>query len=225
MGHTIVIIMFIIRIRTSLPERNFREIDVLRKASSRRAWPLLLMAATAVLCAVLVGLAGAGGVDPSSVQLPDALFGRWKVQSILVDLGSGRRLLYQRDDPRLMGDVFTISAGSITSNTPEARGCTLPRAALWRTTAKSLVATTLAPHGIPGIPPAVKDYELPLDPTASVVAYSIKCNPGRFGPAPLPSARATVDAKEIGTWMVLLPTGDLAVRWYDQTILLLKRNP
>ena len=131
--------------------------------------------------------------------------------------------MYQKDDPRLIGDVLTISTVKIVSNMPEARECLLPKAAVWNTTAKSLLAKTLAPHGFPGTPPTVTDYELTIDPTAPVVAYSIECNPGRFGPIPLPKAREAVGPNGIGTWIVVLSGGELAVRWYDQTILLIRR--
>jgi hypothetical protein len=179
--------------------------------------PLLFLAAS-------VGLANSQDEKVKLANIPQALAGTWKVESVLVDLGSSRRLLYQRDDPRLLGNQFTISSLKIVSDTPEARECLMPKAAEWKTTASSLVATTLAPHGIPGSLPTVKDYGLPLAPDAQVDAYSVKCDPGRFGPVPLGAARAAIGSKDLGTWIVVLPSGDLAVRWYDQTILLLRRG-
>jgi hypothetical protein len=224
---TIVIIMSTITtmFHTYFPERDSGRTAVRRGACARRTWPLVVTVLTVVIGAASAALAQVEGTDGGSVQLPASFLGAWKVESVRVDLGTSRRLLYQRDDPRLIGDVFTIRADSITSNTPEARPCSLPSASLWQTTAKDLVAITLAPYGFPGTPPTVKDYELPLKPAASVAAYSIRCNPGRFGPAPLPSARATLGEKVTGTWIVLLANGELAVRWYDQTILLLKSHP
>jgi hypothetical protein len=156
-------------------------------------------------------------------KLPAAVLGTWKVASVLVDLGSSRTLLYQRDDPNLVGRTFTIGDQKIESNTPEARECGKPRSVIWRTTAEELIAVTLGPHGLPGIKPTVHDYELPLSPSASVEALSVQCEPGRFGPRPLKAARAVMGSGNFGTWIVALPSGLLAIRWYDETILLLRR--
>lgn len=187
-----------------------------------------LSLATVVTLLFLIGSAGSAiseDGNPALSNVPKAFVGTWKVESVLVDLGSSRTLLYQRDDPRLIGKQFTISDLKIESNTPEARECLMPGAALWKTTARSLLALTLAPHGIPGSRPTVNDYELPLAPDAQVDAWSVKCNPGRFGPYPLNTAWGALSAKDLGTWIVALPTGHLALRWYDQTILILTRAP
>lgn len=192
-----------------------------------RFWSLvhgsLLAIFTVLFLATSSGLADAKGAGPALSNLPKALLGAWKVEAVLVDLGSSRTLLYQRDDSRLVGNTFTISDQKIESNAPEARACLTPRAAIWKTTAGSLVAVTLASHGYPGSPPTVKDYELPLAPAASVEAFSVKCDPGRFGPRPLSTARAAIGSRDLGSWIVVLPGGNLALRWYDETILILRR--
>jgi hypothetical protein len=179
---------------------------------------------TLLFLAASIGFANSQDGKVELANIPLALVGTWKIESVLVDLGSSRRLLYQRDDPRLLSKQIMIGSLKIVSDTLEARECLMPKAAAWKTTASSLVATTLAPHGVPGFPPTVKDYGLPLAPDAQVDAYSVKCNPGRFGPAPLGTARAAIGSRDLGTWIVILPSGDLAVRWYDQTILLLRRS-
>jgi hypothetical protein len=180
----------------------------------------------AIVAILFLALSPGGAIaldgGPTQSKLPASVLGTWKVASVLVDLGSSRTFLYQRDDPNLLGRTFTIGDQKIESNTPEARECGKPRSAIWRTTAEELIAVTLAPHGLPSIKPTVHDYELPLSPSASVEALSVQCEPGRFGPRPLKAARAVMGSRN-GTWIVVLPSGLLAIRWYDETILLLRR--
>jgi len=166
------------------------------------------------------GMAKADNAAPELSSLPPAVLGTWKVKSVHVDLGSGRRMAYQWNDPDLVGDVITISDNEIVSNTPEARQCLHPKVATWRTTASSLIAETLAGHGYPSESPTVKDYDLPLAPNSLVEAYAVQCNLGHFGPYQLKPARLKFGIKD-GTWIIVLPGGRLAVRWYDQTILIL----
>jgi hypothetical protein len=166
-------------------------------------------------------MAKADNAAPELSSLPPAVLGTWKVKSVHVDLGSGRRMAYQWNDPDLVGDVITISDNEIVQNTPEAEQCLRPKVATWKTTASSLITVTMDARGIPSTSPTVKDYDLPLAPNGSVEAYAVQCNPGHFGPYQLKPARLKFGIKDIGTWIVVLPGGHLAVRWYDDSILIL----
>jgi hypothetical protein len=154
-------------------------------------------------------------------DLPDAVKGTWRVEAVRVDLATTRTLQYQRNDPHLIGTRFAISDARIETNTPEALECLLPKALVWNSTAAAFLAATMAAHGDPEMPATLKSYELPLAQNAPVSVLWITCQSGRFGPRASAAARHTVGADDIGTWILLLPSGELAVRWFDQTILLL----
>jgi hypothetical protein len=147
--------------------------------------------------------------------------GTWLVEAVRVDLATTRTLHYQRDDPHLLGTRFAIGNAGIETNTPEARECLLPKALVWKSTAAPFLAATMAAHGDPATPATLKSYELPLAGNAPVSVLWITCQSGRFGPRASAVARHAVGADDIGTWIVVLPSGDLAVRWFDETILLL----
>jgi len=167
------------------------------------------------------GMAKADNAAPELSNLPPAVLGTWKVKSVHVDLGTTRTLSYQWNDPRLVGDVITISDKEIVQNTPETEQCLRPKVATWKTSASSLITVTMDARGIPSVSPTVKDYKLPLPPNGSVEAYAVQCNPGHFGPYQLDEGSLKFRSEDIGTWIVVLPGGRLAVRWYDDSILIL----
>ena len=162
--------------------------------------------------------AGAG----TGTELPEAVKGTWRVAAVRVDLATTRTLHYQRDDPHLLGTRFAISDARIETNTPEALECLLPKALAWKSTAAAFLAATMAAHGDPAMPATLKSYELHLAEDDPVSAWWIICQSGRFGPRASAATRHMVGADDIGTWILVLPSGELAVRWFDQTILLLR---
>jgi hypothetical protein len=155
-------------------------------------------------------------------QLPDAVKGTWRVEAVRVDLAATRTLHYQRNDPRLLGTRFTIGDAGIENTTPEARPCAVPTALVWNSTAAAFLATTMAAHGDPETPAGLKSYELPLAANAPVSALWVTCQSGRFGPKASSAARHAVGENDIGTWILVLPSGELAIRWFDETILVLQ---
>ena len=58
-------------------------------------------------------LALAGSEAIKGQQLPPDIIGTWQVAKVNVDTGASRRLLYQHDDPRLKGRIFTIASDKI----------------------------------------------------------------------------------------------------------------
>jgi len=160
----------------------------------------------------------------AGAELPDAVKGTWQVEAVRVDLATTRTLHYQRDDPHLLGTRITIGDTRIETSTPEARECLLPKALVWKSTAAQFLAATMAAHGDPATPATLKSYELPLAEDAPVSVLWISCQSGRFGPRASAAARHAVGADDIGTWILVLPSGQLAVRWFDETILLLHQS-
>ena len=76
-----------------------------------------------LLLGMSAGMAKADNAAPELSNLPPAVLGTWKVKSVHVDLGTTRTLSYQWNDPRLVGDVITISDKEIVQNTPETEQC------------------------------------------------------------------------------------------------------
>jgi hypothetical protein len=182
-----------------------------------------LFLALCVVFLITVRAGYAATTDSPPLPFPEQILGEWRVKSVLVDLGSGRKMEYQHDDPRLVDRSFSFEPTKIVDNAPEARECAAPR--FFRTSLRlsKLLALTFASRGEPSSPPGSHDFELPVSGDPLVEAYSIECQPGRFGPRALKSARKTLGGDSVGTWVVKLPEGLLAIRWYDETILILNR--
>ncbi len=159
-----------------------------------------------------------------ALPLSGAVVGRWKVQSVLVDLGTSRTLVYQSDDARLLHKVFDIEAAAIVSNAPEARRCVAPRGIERKLIADQLLKATMPERGDPSMTPTARDYGLRFGPADQITAIFVTCNPGRFGPRPHGGAKSTLHDLGKDTWIALLPDQRIAVLWFDQTVLILQRS-
>lgn len=153
-------------------------------------------------------------------QLPPALIGKWQVVKVLVDSGATRKLDYQYDDPAVKGRIFTISQDKLTPGTLEEISCKNPTITQKRTTAADLIKHSMAGRGVEPQIPTPKDYGLPLAANKLVDVLTAHCGKqdvwaGDLGP---------VDGIE-GAWIVVLSSGQLAIRWYGETILILKSLP
>lgn len=154
-------------------------------------------------------------VAPALAQsFPQALEGTWRVTSALTDSGASRTVQYRNDDPRLKGRSVTFSTATIATDLPEDKRCVKPAVAAQRTTAGALIQATLATRSA-GKAATAEDYHLGVASGASVDALWVSCSEGTMGP----------NGRNRGTWMVVLPDKRLAMRWYDETILLLTRLP
>ena len=157
--------------------------------------------------------------NPATVELPATLIGTWQVTEVHIDTAAAWRRYYQYNDPRLTGRLFTIGHQQLTSTTSEEELCVNPKASIRRTTAAELIKNSMAGrrNTVPGTP-TPKDYELPLTDDAPVDVLSVNCEKnGLFGGG----LGHTIE----GAWIVVLNKDQLAIRWYDETILLLHRFP
>lgn len=146
------------------------------------------------------------------------IVGTWEVVGVHVDTGATRTLHYRPDDFRLTGRIFQFSSKGITSNTPERQDCQSPGIAVSLPIAR-LIESSMAGRRIPPAIPTAEDYQLQLPANPNVSAFTVKCDDKLWG-----SGLGREDGIQ-GTWLLLLPNGRLAVRWYDETILQLKRIP
>jgi uncharacterized protein YecT (DUF1311 family) len=172
------------------------------------------LAGCVLLCA-LTGPRAANAQQAGNGAFPDSLLGSWQVDSVLIDTGATRTFLYQRNDPRLKGRIVAMTPGKITTDLVEDKFCGAPTAAGRRTTLGALVADTMAERGVPSKKPTSTDYKFEIPASAALQVWSVSCAQGALGP----------DGRRNGTWIATLPDGSLAMRWYDQTILRLKKLP
>jgi uncharacterized protein YecT (DUF1311 family) len=162
-----------------------------------------------------------GDEKPASPNqsLPSSYYGTWQVIEVHVDTGATRTLLYQRNDPRLSGRIFTITPEKLLTNTAEEKLCSEPKVAARIPNISKLIETSMADRGSPPETPKLQDYELTLQKGFNEAALTVNCKEGLW------AGGLGRDGGPSGAWIVMLSNNRLAVRWYDETILLLNRVP
>jgi hypothetical protein len=149
--------------------------------------------------------------------------GDWEVRAVRIDAGSARTLYYQYNDRRLISRRISIKRLSVEVGLPENDACKLPLVMSRKLTAESAISETMAGPSPFDRGAKFDAYHLPLIDTKEVNMLSIVCDTGYFGPSPLDgTVEATISSK-VGTWIIMLSSDEIAVRWYDDTILLLER--
>lgn len=149
--------------------------------------------------------------------LPLSLIGTWQVTKVNIDTGATRRLHVQYNDPNEKGRIVVITPDKITNDGLDKMVCTHPTVTVKRSTAAALIKESMGWRGFDPEIPTPKDFELPIANKTMVNTLWINCEKGDFGPG----------AKDISqnTWIVPLPNGQLAMLWYDDSILILSRLP
>jgi uncharacterized protein YecT (DUF1311 family) len=161
----------------------------------------------------LAGAALAGGIATVRGESGPPT-GDWQVVEVLVDQHATRTLGYGPNDPRLRYRIATIETDRVALESPEHASCEQPS---WRereTAVAPLWRAGFAGRGEAPEWPTAADYGLPLRDAQVVHVLSITCGKGSFGPDV---------GEETGNWMMPLPDDRMAVRWYDQTVLILRR--
>jgi len=170
-------------------------------------------------------LSGWPALARADVAALQAALGEWRVTAVKIDDSRSGRLLYERDDPQLVGRRLHIGPDAIRSDLPERRDCSAPTLVPGQLSLDELLRDTM---------PTVADrpahsYQLPpLAGTHYAMAW-LRCGSGRFGPA-LPPRDAASDGiatkapPGARTWLLLREDGRQALlRWYDATLLVLTR--
>jgi uncharacterized protein YecT (DUF1311 family) len=178
---------------------------------------LLILSITCLVCAPRHAM-----VEPGariSTSLPSELIGTWQVTEVHVDTEATRTLQYQFNDPRLKGRLLTIALDQLKSSLPEKEtSCVNPTVTAEHTTAAELIKKTMPGRGVSPNTPTPKDYELQLAPNAPIEALYLHCKGGGWGPP-------VHDSDRDSTWTIVLPNGQLAIRWFDFCILIFSRLP
>lgn len=143
------------------------------------------------------------------------LVGVWRVDAVRLDESLMRTPYYDYDDVRLVGRLVTFSKEKIGTDMAEGTVCYNPKAEVITATADKLVAGSMG--GSPGgAAPTAKDFKLPVEGRKSLSLWWVTCSKGDIGPD-------TPYGPENHNWIAQLTKDQLAMRWYDNTILLLQR--
>lgn len=172
----------------------------------RRAWAGLMWGLSPGL---VLAMAGAQAVDA------------WRVQHVHVNTERGDRLLYQVDDPRLVGRSIRFLPDRIDSDLPDATDCPAPAMQITRTTLNTLLDQSLLP-ALPG-QDAAQDFGLGIPGQSEVQVRWISCQQGSWGPMLSNTPQRTwTPAERRRNWLVELPDGTARLRWYGNTVLSLQ---
>lgn len=174
---------------------------------------------TAALVISALSYAEARSGASGSAKLPASLLGIWQVSEVHIDTGATRTPMYNNNDVRLTSRLFTLEPDKLTTDTPEEKICTNPKVSTTDTTATDLIGHSMAGRGFPPEIPTPKDYDLSLADDTPIEALSINCKEGFF------AGGLGREGGLSGAWLVALADDKLAVRWYDETILILKKLP
>ncbi len=163
---------------------------------------------------------------PSPTALRPTLIGKWQVTEVHTDQGESQWSL-TRDDKynihKYLGREFEFTPQRLTTNAPEDKRCDEPKIIVHRTTAGKLVGTSIASRPFNPARPTPKDFQLPLSENTPVEVLSLLCKDGLFvknlGGALDPNIG--ID----GAWFIILNKEQLALRWNDETLLILNRLP
>jgi hypothetical protein len=145
------------------------------------------------------------------------LVGKWQVMGVRLDETLPRTPNYNYDDPRLVGHLISISGEKITADLPEKSACLEPTATSVLSTPDTLIQQSMGRSKRTGKPNSI-NFNLPVKGNERLLVLWIGCKTGDIGPD-------SPYGPEGLNWLAKLPGDQLALRWYDNTILLLKRLP
>ena len=160
------------------------------------------------------------------VAVSPTLVGTWQVTEVQIDQGDSHRKQttdHEYNVHQFLGRVFSFTPQLITTNAPEEKRCENPKIISTRITALELVSKSLASRGFSPNRPGPKDFQLPLADNESVEALSVLCKDELWNKNLGGGLGKNVGLK--GAWIVVLKNEQLALRWDDEAILILRRLP
>jgi len=169
-----------------------------------------------LLCLLLTLLTFSEARSQESPLTP--LLGTWQVKGVRLDVTLSSTPNYNYDDPRLIGRLITITPEEIRADTPEDTICTLPIAKLETSTIGTLVSGTMSRGKKRSEKEISNKFELPVGGEKEIQVWWVGCKDGDMGPD-------TPFGPEGLNWVTMVAKDQLAIRWYDNTILLLNRLP
>ena len=156
--------------------------------------------------------------------LPPTLMGTWQVTEVHTDQGESHWSRTRNDKYNIhkyLGRVFVFTPQRLTTNSPEDKRCDDPHVAVHHTTAGNAVSTSIASRPFFPVQPTPEDFQLPLLDNAPIEVLSLQCSDGLF--AKNLGGSLDPDTGIDGAWLIVLSKDRLALRWHDETILILNR--
>ena len=154
---------------------------------------------------------------PSAV--PPNLIGTWQVTEVHTDRGDTRPSDYKYNVHKFLGRVFVFTPRLLTTNAPEDKRCDDLKIVAHHTTTGKVVGTSIASRPFDPNRPTPKDFQLPLSESAPVDVLSLLCKDGLF--AKFLGGGLDPGVGIQGAWLIVLNKEQLALRWNDETILIL----
>ncbi|WP_333676243.1 lysozyme inhibitor LprI family protein [Dyella sp.] len=154
-------------------------------------------------------------------DLPSALLGRWQVVEVHTNDNVTFKTHYVWNDARLRWRIFNFSNTRLSDDTSDSGACEAPMATVTSMPLRKLMDDSLAhPDGDDADShPTPEAYDLKASPNEQVEVMSIHCK-DRLWQGDLGTGKGMM-----GAWMYLTHTGQLVVRWRDETLLVLDRLP
>ncbi|MGO4330997.1 lysozyme inhibitor LprI family protein [Cupriavidus sp. M-11] len=172
---------------------------------------------------LLLFLTGLFTPPAKSASIPDELIGKWEVVEVHVNTNYGGAINYGWDAPMLMWRIFDFRVNWIAGNAPEIyRICENPKARIIPITVDNLLKASLGGYSADSDASPVLDYQLGLPAGKVVDVTGITCTrePWEAGVGFEDPAFPSVPR---GAWIFFIDGKKIALRWYDQTILILTK--
>ncbi|WP_354687933.1 lysozyme inhibitor LprI family protein [Cupriavidus necator] len=150
-------------------------------------------------------------------ELDESIVGLWQVAEVHLNTNSSRTTLYQWNDPRLRGRFFKFESNGISNDTPENGICRRPKVNADRLAPKQLIAESMAGYGYPTKLANPKDYKLNLNELKLHKVLHINCGEETW------NGTLGANGGPRGSWIVKLERNVILLRWYDETILVLRK--
>ncbi|QWV94214.1 hypothetical protein KP004_03205 [Geomonas oryzisoli] len=143
------------------------------------------------------------------------LAGAWRVTGVRLDETLTRTPHYNYNDADLMGSLITFTTKNVQAKMPEKVNCRNPVVNTEIMTMETLIDRTMLRTR--DLISRKNRFALPLDTSKSIEVLWVTCGKGHVGPD-------DPRGPEGYNWIAKLSGSKIAMRWYDNTILLLDRK-
>ncbi|SAK97634.1 PF07007 family protein [Caballeronia glebae] len=142
--------------------------------------------------------------------------GVWRVGEVRINANSTATSHYLPNDPRLVGRLFDFKTSAISNDMPEAQPCAQPSLQPTNISLANTIEQSVAGYGFPSQPAEASDFGFDRDKAQSSPTYLVQC---RLAPWHAELGTSAIR----GVWLAKIDSASVAMRWYDETLLILKK--